>query len=113
MPDTRVVVRVVVVTLTAGVDECLRHGVLAPEFYSDPAFIRERMMPALASSKVMGECARDGARAARTQLQYRSMNAKARNPPRSRRSLDDGQQEPETARGLHLLKRNGLCHPHS
>jgi GH25 family lysozyme M1 (1,4-beta-N-acetylmuramidase) len=39
------------------VDECLHHGVLAPEFYSDPAFIRERMMPALASSKVIGECA--------------------------------------------------------
>jgi hypothetical protein len=32
------------------VDECLHHGVLATEFYSDPAFIRERMMPPLAGA---------------------------------------------------------------
>lgn len=38
------------------IGECMSHGVLAPEFYSYPDYIRRRLQPALASSWILGEC---------------------------------------------------------
>jgi GH25 family lysozyme M1 (1,4-beta-N-acetylmuramidase) len=38
------------------VDECLSFGVLLPEFYSFPDYVRRRLMPALARSTVLGRC---------------------------------------------------------
>jgi GH25 family lysozyme M1 (1,4-beta-N-acetylmuramidase) len=40
----------------ACVDECLHHGSLQPEVYLYPDFTRRRLMPALASSPVLGAC---------------------------------------------------------
>jgi lysozyme len=45
----------VVAFAEACVNECVAHGLLAPEFYSFPNFVRTRMMPALASS-TLGQC---------------------------------------------------------
>jgi GH25 family lysozyme M1 (1,4-beta-N-acetylmuramidase) len=38
------------------VDECLLHGVMYPEIYTYPYFVRTRLMPLLASSEVLGRC---------------------------------------------------------
>lgn len=38
------------------VDECLHNGVLLPELYSFPDFVRRRLMPALAKSTILGGC---------------------------------------------------------
>lgn len=38
------------------VDECLHHGVLYPEFYSYPDYVRRRLLPALGKSKVLAAC---------------------------------------------------------